>query len=120
MTDACTITRAATGKGEWNEETGQYDPLPPTVIYEGKCRIQIASVMGDASSVGAGERVGTTQGSVLQLPVLESVDVAVNDVVKVTACVNDPSLVDREFTVEGRHGKSQATARRLRVEEVTA
>jgi hypothetical protein len=54
---------------------------------------------------------------VLQLPVATSGDVAVNDVVELTACVNDPSLVGRKFTVKGRHGKSQATARRLLVTE---
>lgn len=120
MVDTCIITRAIPGNGEWNPETGQYDPLPPTTIYTGKCRIQIASVMGDASEFTAGEREGATQGSVVQLPVLASTEVAVNDVVKVTECVNDPSLVDREFTIAGRHGKSQATARRLRMEEVTS
>lgn len=117
MRDECTITRAGEGKGPWNEAEGDYDPPPRTTIYSGKCRVQIASVMGDAKSVDAGERDGTTQGSVLQLPVLTSGDVAINDVVELTECVNDPSLIGRMFTIKGRHGKSQATARRLRVEE---
>lgn len=122
MTDTCVITRPDPdgAPAEMDPETGQYPESARLTVYEGKCRVQIASVMGDASTVNAGERDGTTQGSVLQLPVLESTDVAADDVVMMTAVTHDPSLVDRQFTITGRHGKSQATARRLRVIEVTA
>jgi hypothetical protein len=43
MLDACTITRAATGKGPFNETTGKYDTPAPTTPYTGKCRVQITS-----------------------------------------------------------------------------
>lgn len=115
MRDSCTITRPGTGKGPWNDTTGEYDPPPRATIYTGKCRVQIQS--DNATDNEAGEREGSTQTYVLQLPVLTSGDVAVNDVAELTECVNDPSLIGRMFTVKGRHGKSQATARRLRVEE---
>lgn len=117
MRDQCTITRASLGNGDWNPETGQYHPRPSVTVYTGKCRIQIVSE--NSTDTDAGGREWSTQASVIQLPVLASTEVAVNDVVKVTACDNDPSLIDREFTIAGRHGKSQATARRLRMEEVT-
>lgn len=117
MRDACTISRAGKGNGPFNEATGHYDPPARETIYSGKCRVQIVS--DSPSDTNAGEREGARQTYVLQLPVLTSGDVAVNDVVELTTCVNDPSLEGRKFTVAGRHGKSQATARRLRVTEVT-
>lgn len=120
MRDAVLITRVdPDAPAPQMDDQGQYPEPARLTVYVGKCRLQIASVMGEASSVDAGERDGTTQGAVLQLPVLASGDVSVNDVAELTACVHDPSLVGRKFTVAGRHGKSQATARRLRVIEVT-
>lgn len=118
MLDACIITRADPDAPapEMNPETGQYPEPARIAVYEGKCRMQDADSDKD---VNAGERRGKVEDQELQLPVLASVDVAVNDVVKVTDCVNDPSLVEREFTIIGRHGKSQATSRRLRMTEVT-
>lgn len=118
MTDTCIITRAGQGKGPWNEATGQYDPPADVTIYSGKCRLQIKSV-ANASDSNAGDRQATVQEAEWQGPVLGTETVAINDVIKMQTCVLDPSLEDREFTVKGRHGKSQATTRRLRVEEVT-
>lgn len=126
MTDTCTITRAGTGKGPWNESTGQYDPPARVTVYGpsiaphfGKCRLQIQSITNAASGSSSGDRTVTTQGDVLQLPVSETGHIVVNDVARMNVVVQDPDLVDHEFTVRGRHGKSQATSRRLPVEEVT-
>lgn len=121
MTDTCIITRVDPDAepGEPDPDTLAYPDPPRITVYEGKCRLQVRSIVANASSSDAGERQTTVQESELQLPVATSGDVAVTDVAKMLTCVLDPSLVDHEFTVKGRHGKSQATARRLRVEEVT-
>lgn len=118
MTDTCTITRAGVGKGPWNESTGQYDSPAPTTVYSGKCRVQIMSGI-PASRPTTGDRSTTLQETVLQLPVTSTESIAVNDVATIVAAVSDASLVGRQFTVYARHEKSQATARRLRVIEVT-
>lgn len=119
MLDTCTITRAGTGTGPWNDETGQYDPPARITVYTGKCKIQDKSIIAGSTSSDAGERAVIAQGSELQLPVIESASVAINDVAHIDNCVLDPSLTDREYTISARHGKSQATSRRLRVTEVT-
>lgn len=126
MLDTCTITRAGEGKGPFNDVTGQYDAPDRVTVYGpdiapafGKCRIQDKSVIAGSQSAEVGERNVIAQGWELQLPVLSSGDVAINDVAHIDTCVNDPSIVDREFTIQARHSKSQATSRRLRVTEVT-
>lgn len=120
MTDTCTITRAGTDKGTKNEITGQYDSPPASAtVYMGKCRVQIKSVIASSSDQAAGERQVVAQEFELQLPVTGTESVTVHDVVEVLTAANDASLVGRKFTVAARHEKSQATARRLRVMEVT-
>lgn len=120
MRDTCTITRAGTGKGPFNQTTGQYDKPPRVTVYTGKCRVQIKSVIASGSDASAGERVGTVQELELQLPVAGTDGIAIHDVAKILTSAHDDSLVDREFTVTARHEKSQATARRLRVSEGTS
>lgn len=126
MVDTCIITRAGEGEGEFNEATGQYDAPARVTIYgpdvephRGKCQLQIQSVTNSASSSNAGEREAVVQGDVLKLPVDGTGDVSIGDVAKIVSSTHDPSLVDREFTVSGRHAKSFASARRLPVQEVT-
>lgn len=125
MTDTCTITRAGIGKGPFNEATGQYDPPPRTEVYGpstaphfGKCRLQIKSIVANASDNTAGDRRAIVQESELQLPVSGTDDIAIGDTAEMLTSVNDPALVERVYTIAARHQKSQATARRLRVEEV--
>lgn len=120
MTDTCTITRAGVGKGTWNDTTGQYDTPARVTAYTGKCRVQIKAVIASSSASTAGERQVIAQEFELQLPVDGTDTVAINDVAEMLTCALDSALVGRKFTVAARHEKSQATARRLRVIEVTA
>lgn len=115
MQDACTITRAGTGSGPWNESTGQYDKPARTTVYSGKCRLQVKAVVASSTTESAGDRAGIAQELELQLPVAGTDSVAVRDVAEITSAVSDASLVGRNYTVSARHEKSQATARRLRV-----
>lgn len=121
MTDTCIITRVDPDAvpGTMDPVTLQYPTATRLTIYSGPCRLQIKSIVANASESQAGERQTTVQESELQLPVATSGDVAVTDVARILTCPLDPSLVGREFTIKGRHGKSQATARRLRVQEAT-
>lgn len=122
MLDTCTITRVDPDaiRGPIDPATNQYPPLPRITVYSGKCKLQDKSVIAASTAGDSGERAVVTQGSELQLPVIESADVAINDIAHMDTCVNDPSLTGHEYTIAARHGKSQATARRLRVIEVTA
>jgi hypothetical protein len=105
--------------GDFDDETGEYDTPARATIYTGPCRVQIKSVVTASSASETVERSVTSQDFELHLPVAGSEDVSVGDVAKVTAATNDEALVDREFTVVARHEKTDATARRLRVSEVT-
>jgi hypothetical protein len=121
MVDTCIITRAGTGKGAFNEATGQYATPARQTIYTGKCRFQSAGIANAASTVvDAGDRAADVQGGELQLPVVGSADVAVNDVVELTSAPADPDRVGRKYNVSTRMEKTDATARRLRLLEVTA
>lgn len=122
MHDSCTITRLDPDAepGEMNPETGQYPEPARITVYEGKCRIQAKSVVASGTDSSAGERTGTTQELELQIPVVGTENVAVDDVVEVTVAVMDTSLQGRTYTITAPHEKSQATARRLRIERVTS
>lgn len=121
MQDSCTITceDPEATQGPIDPVTGQYPPIARITVYTGKCRVQIKSVIASSSDASAGERMATVQEFELQLPVVGTESVAINDVAEMLTCALDTSLEGRKFTVAARHEKSQATARRLRVIEVT-
>lgn len=123
MLDSCTITRAGAGKGEWNEETGQYDDPPRIPVYTGKCQFQTSGVLSSNSASDAGERAGTNQSVLIKLPFSELTAgmVAPGDVVEVTACPANPDLIGRKPTIGGKEMlKSFATSRRFILNEVGA
>lgn len=117
MVATCRITRLPDELGEMDPVTLQYPELTPEVIYEGKCRVQDRRDR-DASD-DAGEREQRIGGRELQLPIVGTETVSVNDVVSILTNPEDGALVDRVFTVNGRHEKTHATARRLPIVEVT-
>ena len=120
MTATCIITADGAGEpGEMDPETGQYPDIARVTIYEGKCRVQIPSDRSSTREGSAGDREVVTQEPELQLPVDGTELVATGHQAKILTNPRDEALVDRVFTVLGRHEKSQATARRLRVIEVT-
>lgn len=117
MNSTCRITANGAGEPVFDDETGQYTDPARVTVYEGPCRLQIR---GDrnAAEASSGDREVVTQEPELQLPVDGTEDVSVGHQVLILTNPRDASLVDRVFTVIGRHEKSQATARRLRVAEV--
>jgi hypothetical protein len=112
--DTCTVERR--GAPVTNDLDGTVT-YPMTPIYSGPCRVQQAAApwAGPATVGQAGIGLSALQ---LDLPVVGSEGVTKDDVVTVTACVNDADLVGRTFTVQGAHHKSFATARRLPLQEI--
>jgi hypothetical protein len=56
--------------------------------------------------------------SELQLPVVGTEGLRIDDRVTITACLNDADLVGRKFTLTGESRKSNATTRKLPLLEV--
>ena len=119
MVATCLITKDGVGEPVFNETTGQYTYPARVTVYEGPCRLQVKSVIAGSTDADSGERLTTTQEAELQLPIAGTDGVAIDHQAKILTNPLDLSLVDRVFTVVARHEKSHATARRLRVVEVT-
>ena len=115
MQDACEIERV-TGS-DTDLETGEVVETTEQV-YAGKCRVQQAAAT--ASEQTPGEAALLMVGRILQLPVVASAGVRAGDRVSITACVHDPDLIGRWFTVRAEFAKTHATARRLGIDEVTS
>ena len=112
MRETCTIHRPSDPTPDGRGGTTRTMAL----IHEGKCRAQHVTgrTLMDPESAGH-EYVEQTLS--VHLPV-GSVDVAVGDVVTITASADDPFLVGRTYRVEAPANKSQATAYRVPVTEV--
>lgn len=116
MVDTCTITRSTvTGV---NGQTGA-QTIATTTLYTGPCRVH-QRVPGGARGTNVGEANLLMLRSEVQLPVSAATDgLQVGDKITITAAVNDPDLTGRVLQIRELAHKSEATARRLGVEEVT-
>lgn len=114
MLDACTITRTTGSSAD--PEIGTITPTTGT-IYTGKCKVQQSAPATGPTVVGEAEVfVGQLQ---LHLPVsTATAAVAPDDLVTISACVLDTSLVGKTFKLRGPAHKSYATARRFPIVEV--
>lgn len=129
MLETCRITREAKvgdpgyiASRPMDPDTMQYPPQGRVTVYEGRCRVQVAST---AVGIGfteyqAGERELTAVQPEVQVPVVGTEDVTVDHVVEILTSVHDTSLTGRKFTVVARHDKTHAPYRRLRVWEEVA
>lgn len=115
MYDACTITQATAF--DTDPVTGVDTPTEETV-YTGKCRLQSAGGYGRNADPTPADPV-LMRYRILQLPVIGSGGIRQGAVVVMTTCVNDPDMVGVRMLVRDQDGKSDATARRLGVEEQT-
>lgn len=115
MIDTCTITRV-TGS-TLDTTTGVVTPTTMTV-YSGPCRLQANQGMARNATPTPDDPV-LMRYRELQLPVLTSTGVRQGDRVHVDTCVNDPDAVDTDHIVHDQFSKSEATARRLGIEEAT-
>lgn len=124
--DTCRITKAGAGKGPFNETTGQYEPPPRVTVYEGICRLQVkADINSNIVETTAGDRESTYLTATLELPVETPEDalgsvgaIRPDNVCEFLTAQDDPTLVGRQFNMQGIYHKSQAVYRRYRVREV--
>jgi len=112
MLDTVTIVR----KSEtFNETTGDYD-IENESIYAGRARVQ--TYEPQTTMPEAGGHTYMVQTYSVHIPV-GSADVAIGDVITVTAAAIEPNLVGREYRVVGLLHKSLQTAYRLQVTEIS-
>lgn len=115
MQDACTVQRLTGSTAD--PETG--NPTPTyTAVYSGPCKLQQAAPSANPTEVGeAAVFIGQL---VLHLPVTDATAlVRPDDLVTVTTCALDASLVGKTFKLRGPAHKSFATARRFPLVEVS-
>ena len=115
MADACTIRRENTS--DTTDPVTGVGTTTYSTIYAGKCRVQQQAAIARPHDVGE-DKIWLVRFD-LQLPVATSAGLQVGDQVTITAAVNDPDLVNRVFTVNELAHKSELTARRVGIIEVT-
>lgn len=115
MQDTCTVQHRSGSSVD--PETGVITPTLATV-YSGPCKVQQAAPVANPSEVGeAAVFVGQLA---LHLPVTDTTAaVAPDDLVTITACLLDASLVGKTFRLRGPAHKSYATARRFPMVETS-
>lgn len=109
MQDACTVQHLTGSSAD--QEVGTIVPTWSTV-YSGVCKVQQAAPASAPTTIGEAEIfVGQLT---LHLPVnTASAAVTPDDLVTITACALDASLVGKTFRLRGPAHKSYATARRF-------
>lgn len=95
LTDTATLTRPGQGQGEFNPETGEFDPPAPVVAYTGKVLVRPQN--NAERIVEAGEATATVTRYDVTLPA--NTPVQNGDTLTVTACEFDAALVGTELTI---------------------
>ncbi len=115
MIDTCLITRTAITST--NEYTGLTHETV-TTVYSGKCRVQQRGrAHRRERNAYSGDKLLFELDMELQLPMSATGIKTRDDVTMLTS--RDPELVGRTFKVKGLAHKTDATARRLGIEEAT-
>jgi len=117
MTDTCTITRSAAGIPTVNEATGQLAGQPGSTVYAGNCRVRSPNLR--VKQFETEDRAVTVQQYVVSVPMAVG-NLAIGDVVSITASVLDSGLVGRDLWIVDILGGSQTTARRLSCREAAS
>lgn len=114
MVDTCRIRRqtGTTTDDFSGEVVDTYETL-----YEGKCRLQQPGA--EATAQDAGQAYVLLQRIQVQLPISVT-GLVVGDEVEMTGAGRDPDLVGRVFLVHDLPRKTDATARRVSVQEQTS
>lgn len=115
MVDACEITRVT---GSTTDRTTGARTEDTETVYTGQCRVQEIFSFARDSGPSPDQHV-LARYRILQLPVVGSEGVRVGDRVEITASVHDPDLVGCRMVVRDQSAKSEATSRRIGVEEIT-
>jgi hypothetical protein len=115
MQDQCTVQHRSGSSVD--PETGVITPTQ-AIVYTGPCKIQQSVPVANPSEIGeAAVFVGQLT---LHLPVTDATAAVLpDDLVTVTSCALDASLVGKTFRLRGPAHKSFATARRFPMTEVS-
>jgi hypothetical protein len=114
MVDTCTVKRLASTSTD--PETGVITPTY-TTVYSGVCRVQQRVPRATPQTVGEAEVFVARLE--LHVPVTVT-GVASDDLVNITASVNDPDLLGRSWHVRELAHKSFQSARRFSMIEITS
>lgn len=115
MRDTCRIT--SPGAETWDEATLSNVPGAPVVVYEGKCGL-LSPYRAPTTATTPGQSQAV-QLSRLSLPVATSIGVREGMDVEYLTSESDPDLPGTWFKVVGGAHQSDATARRVPVEEAS-
>lgn len=122
MVDTCRIKVFRIEDRVWNEGSLSYSPGPGTVVYEGKCRVQVRSdINSNAVEAVVGEHEWTYRTNTVQLPISGSGyvtgdpnDVQADCVLELLTSPHDPSRVGRVMNLQAdTKTKTHATHRRF-------
>jgi len=120
MRDTCAVRRVT---GTATDAAGNVTPTLSEPVYgpglaphAGKCRVQATAAQEQTASLA--EHTMTLQRYTVHVPVA-AFEPAVGDVITIVDAVDDEHLAGRTFRVVALLHKSQATAYRLGVQEVT-
>ena len=114
MVDTCSVKYVS--GSSFNATTGVDTPTY-TTRFSSACKVQARDLQAMERDSGGHE--ATLVRLTVHLP-MSAGAVAVDDIVTITASVNDSQFVGRTFRVIAPVGKSFATARRIEVEGVVA
>lgn len=112
--DSCRITRL-TGETV-DPNTGAVIPLYATLYDNQVCRMQTRGYWGERKDIGEAGIVQWTME--IQLPI-EVVGLRINDYIEILSSAYDPELVGHRMLLRDLNFKTEATARRVLVTEVT-
>lgn len=115
MVDTCRITRVTSSTTD--RETGERT-VGRTTIYEGPYRMQELTAFSREADPAPDQSV-LARYRVLQLPVATSTGIQIGDDVELLTSTNDPDMVGQALKVRDQSAKSEATSRRVGVEQVT-
>lgn len=111
----------------FNEVTGQYTEPAPTVIYEGRCRVQVrADINSNAVEAVVGEHEWTYRTSTAQFPMFAGQDdagdpsaIRSDDTLQILASPFDSARVGAVLNLQAdSKSKTFASHRRFRAKEV--
>lgn len=122
MVDRCIIKRFDPSDRVWNESTMQYDDGPGTIVYEGKCRVQVrADINQNAYEAVVGDHEWTIRNATVQLPIAGTSDIVADCVFELTKSPYDPDRVGMIANLRAEtKPKTQATHRRFYFQEVVS
>lgn len=114
MVDTCLIERSTDSSTDGSGNV----TFTYTTVYSGPCRLQELTGLSRETHPSPDQLV-LARNRTLQLPVAGSEGVKVGDKVTITTCVNDADMTGARMVVRELSGKTDATMRRLGVDQLT-